>query len=447
MKKTFFALTLSFFSVLACVANNEPDPKPTVVASELNIERAASALCNGGFPRVEGATASRYGALLRTEITVSASNRPLDSFKFQRTARIGRQPKAILLLLPSRNCNAAEYEWSDKGEATGGGAEDRLSEQSSEGIFGGKKDAFQDSFVGFLASNGVEVWGYSPRTTNLPENFCQTHDCSVAKDWGMDAYLEDIAFIRNVIRVLHPRDKPFIGGLSLGTILGYAAINARPSDFAGLVAWENAILSNDSEFKAGFASVCAADEQALAEGKYVDDNFGSLSRLALRLFQSNPEGASPLPFFPGFNNRQAFVGLFSLPAPGVPIPQRGFVIQAGDPFGSQQFTYTNFYRASKMLEVGNYYESQRLIRDFDCSFSGSENRFSKNLKNFTGPVLLIKEGLGFGEYTEDSVSALGSTDVARVSNPLHAHADSFLEVNHRQNIDKTILHWLLAHAH
>lgn len=419
MKKSFFASAFSFLSVLACGQNYDRAPSDSVATANLTMEAASSASSHAGFPRVVGVSSSLHGSLLRTEVTVSASSHPLDRFRFQKTIRLGREPKAYLFLLPSRNCNSAEYEWSDSG-------------------------TFEDSFVGYLAQNGVEVWGFAPRTSNLSENYCLSNDCSVAKSWGLESYVQDIDFMRSVFGVLHPHDSPVIGGLSLGTILGYASISARPRGYAGLIAWENAILSKDAAFKAGFASVCAADEQALAEGKYVDDNFGSLSRLALRLFQSNPEGASPLPFFPGFNNRQAFVGLFSLPAPGVPIPQRGFVIQAGDPVAGY-FTYTNFYRATKMLEVGNYYESQRLIRDFDCSFSGAESRFSKNLKSFTGPILLIKEGLGFGEYADDSVAATGSKNITRISHSQMGHADSFLSISHRTDIDHEILRWLNEH--
>lgn len=66
------------------------------------------------------------------------------------------------------------------------------------------------------------------------------------------------------------------------------------------------------------------------------------------------------------------------------------------------------------------------------------------VKICTFSILFIKGG--FGEYAEDSVSALGSRDVTRISHTLYGHADSFLEVNHRQNIDKTILQWLLTHA-
>lgn len=423
MKHTSTALPLilsSLFSVVGCSAASDVSQDPQ------NDDRAdittASAELASGY-RFVGSTSKVYGGLLRTEITMAASSNPLDRFRFQRTAKLFGKPKASLFLLPSRNCNSTEYEWSDDG-------------------------TFNDSFVGFLATNGIEVWGFAPRTSTLPAGQCApagSVDCSVAKNWGLDVYVQDIDFMRQVFRVLHPGDKPFVGGLSLGTILGYATVNSRPRDYAGLIAWENAILSNDPEFKAGFAGICGADEQALLEGRYVDDQFGSISRAALLLFQTDPDGPTPFPFFPGFSNRQAFVGLFSLPAPGVPIPGRGFVIQAGDPFVDQTFKYTNFYRATKMLEMGNYSESIALERDFDCSFSGKINRFSQNLKSFIGPILYISEGLGFGRYGDDSVSALGSTDITRIHHEGWGHADSFLEVNHRANMDKTILNWLISH--
>lgn len=410
MKKLLLVILLAF---LGCSAKD--------IRTDLG--QAAESLLQQG-QHISAVESKNFGDLLRIELTIQASEKPYDQFKIQRTAKLSGQTKGSLILLPSRNCSSSEYEFFDEGKS------------------------FNDSFVGYLAESGWEVWGYAPRTTFLPEGQCGlSADCSAAQTWGMDTYIQDINVITDLASVLHPGRKPFIGGLSLGTLLAYSAISSHPSAYRGLISWENAILSNEQAFQAGFLSICQHDEEFLAQGVVVDDGFGRVSRAVLSLFQTDPQAPSPLPFFPpGFTNRQAFIGFFSLPSPAVPIPNRGFIVQAGDPFVSQAFTYASEARAQKMIQTGNYYESMRLTRDFDCSFAGVETKFSKNLKAFTGPILLIKNGLGFGEYAEDSVRATSSTDVTRLSHPFFGHADDYVHVQHREVIEKPILDWLNAHA-
>ena len=80
-----------------------------------------------------------------------------------------------------------------------------------------------------LALEGYVVYGYTPRTAQIPVNGCSAaqFDCSIMGTWGFAAYLSDIDYIRQ--QATRGDHKPVIGGLSLGGMLGIAAVNANPN--------------------------------------------------------------------------------------------------------------------------------------------------------------------------------------------------------------------------
>ena len=81
-------------------------------------------------------------------------------------------------------------------------------------------------------------------------------------------------------------------------------------------------------------------------------------------------------------------------------------------------------------------------RDLHCSVAGLDETWVANLESFTGPVLAIGAGHGWGAYMEDQLGLFGSTDVVFRFHPNFGHADHFWSERHRSHVERPILHWL-----
>lgn len=427
MKRLFF-FPLVVMLAAGCVSTslNEDQQRTSESIASGTMSSAATLAAQGTSYRLANASAQLIDGLLRVDVSIAASSNPLDVFHITRvsTPLPLATHRGSVLLLPSRNCNAVEYEWTDPGVG------------------------YRQSPAGYLADHGYDVWLFSPRTTSLSPGACVVAgSCSIASSWGMNTYISDIDFERSVMEFVRPSEKPFVGGLSLGGMLTYATINAHPYRYAGAIVWEALLSSKDAAFQAGFGPICSHDQTALVSGQTVDDGFGLLAGTAYTLATTAPAALSPLGIFPGFDNQQTFVGLFAIPNPALPIPVRGFIINASDPTSVyERFAFTNDYREGKQINTGNYYESVHLERDFDCSFAGVETSFTNHLGAFIGPILGVEAGLGFGTYMNDNLSLFGSTDRTIIFTPNYGHADHLLSTNYKNDIVLPILNWLNSHT-
>src|SRR5919205_2250802 len=149
--------------------------------------------------------------LRKTVITVQAGASTIDRFLITRVTKKNpaQSNKGTLLLLPPLGSGFQNY------EAVAAG------------------DGYEKSFAGFFARRGFDVWGYSQRVQGLAAGQCEADavDCSAMAEWGVQTTLEDIAFIHSQIGAAHPGEKPVVAGLSLGSILSGAVVDAAPQDY------------------------------------------------------------------------------------------------------------------------------------------------------------------------------------------------------------------------
>src|ERR1043166_2357544 len=92
--------------------------------------------------QVVGVQTERTGPLLVTEWTVQDGSDPASRFTIHRVHKPNAHTRGVLLLMP------------------GGGSSFDLYTADEDG-------QLQQSFAGFFATRGFDVWGYSPRTRGL----------------------------------------------------------------------------------------------------------------------------------------------------------------------------------------------------------------------------------------------------------------------------------------
>ncbi|HJZ80449.1 MAG TPA: hypothetical protein VKD91_08885 [Pyrinomonadaceae bacterium] len=279
------------------------------------------------------------------------------------------------------------------------------------------------SLAANLALGGYDVYGYSPRTANLPVNACSSGvvDCSIMRDWDFNVYLSEIDYIRQHVADIEER-KPAIGGFSLGGMLGIAAVNANPSGYSGLLVWDAMLYSEYPAVVALNTSLCANLNGALAAGFYFDEG---------------------LP-----NNAKFVVSLGELPTTqvfGSPTPTLGTptftLVAPNETFTALKFS--SFPRVFEFLMATNNVESLAILRDAECSFAG-DRTFTANLHKFKAPVFAIKAGLAFGPYMQDTIDLMGSRNVRVQDNPAFGHQDAYNVADQATYINGPILNWLSA---
>src|SRR4051812_5366845 len=176
---------------------------------------ARAALASGPY-QIAATSSTRAGGLVRTEYTVRAGAHPLDRFKMVRLARAAGPSSGSILFLPPLGTTFSFYEQRDPDNAPG------------------------SSIAEFFAQRGFDVYGYSPRFEGIPAGTCEAGalDCSIMATWDLASMVDDIAFVRGQIEILHPGTRIVTGGASLGGILAVAVANAHPTDWDGILEWE-----------------------------------------------------------------------------------------------------------------------------------------------------------------------------------------------------------------
>src|SRR6478672_1693068 len=209
---------------------------------------AAPAAFGSGPYLITGTAASRDGDLVRTEYTVRAGSHPLDRFKMVRLVKDGPALRGSILLLPPLGPPFSFYEQRDPNNAP------------------------SSSIAEYFAERNFDVYGYSPRFEGIPAGTCEAGalDCSILATWDLASMVDDIAFVRSQIEILHPHTRIVTGGASLGGILAVAVANAHPNDWDGILVWEGMLHSQDPQVLALDQGYCAAIQAQLGAGLVYD---------------------------------------------------------------------------------------------------------------------------------------------------------------------------------
>ena len=356
----------------------------------------------------------------KTVTTVQVGTNPLDRFLISRVRKAhGQSHRGTLLLLPPLGSGFQNYEVGDGGD-------------------------YDKSFAGFFARRGFDVWGYSQRVQGLAAGQCESGavDCSAMANWGLQTILDDVAFIRQQIEAAHPGEKPVVGGLSLGSIATVALINQSPQDYAGAIMLDGALYTDNPETRAINAGFCSAFEGLLSAGVFYDGQNLPGFKLLSYLADVAPNDPTPLPGFPpGFTNHRAWVAAMSAPPVGPITPRPGYFFLAGS-VAEDRFFYADEALVHANIATFVDYVANRTVRDVSCSLAG-DRTFTGNLQNFTGPVLMIGGGHGFGPEMLDTKELLTNADVTLEFKEEYGHVDHVFSKKHRQEVEHPVLAWLL----
>jgi hypothetical protein len=139
------------------------------------------------------------GDLIRIEHVVQNGPNASNRFGYYRVVRkehVLTGDRGAFILLPSLSQKFDGYELGD----------------SPDG------NDYENSVVANLAEAGLDVYGYSPRPTFVAPGACEDgrFDCSIMADWGINAVMDDLKFIRAAVFLHHGLDRPLIGGYSQG---------------------------------------------------------------------------------------------------------------------------------------------------------------------------------------------------------------------------------------
>lgn len=364
-----------------------------------------------------------FGSLDRVEYTVVFGPNPIEQFKaVHYVAPAGPTRPQSLLLLPPLGVNHGFYEQTDR----------------NRGI--------SSSIAGFFALRGYDVWQYVSPLEGIPAGTCEAGlvDCSPMAGWNLAKLADDVAFVRSLVEAERPGAEVYTGGNSLGGILALAVIDDAPADYAGVVVWEGGLYTTDPAVQAHNQPFCAQLEALLGAGIYYDGVGSSLLKTLVRQSELVPGGLTSVPILPPFlTNRQAMVGFFASPPPGpVSTPLPGYFFMAGDPVAGT-FEYASTERLTTDVERFVDYSPTALVRDVSCSLSGVETSYVDNLGAFTGRVLGIGGGGGFGPILPDNLALFTSAaDVEFLFEPTFGHVDHFMTPDHARYVERPIRRWM-----
>lgn len=382
--------------------------------------------CLGGvthaqtFQIISTANSNLANNVIKTVTTVQVGSNPLNRFLITRVRKniSDDEMKKTILLLPPLGSGFQNYEVGDNGD-------------------------YDNSFAGFFVKRDYDVWGYSQRVQGLTPGSCESGaiDCSVMADWGMQTIVDDVAFIRQQIEGVHPGAKPFVGGLSLGSIAAVATINAHPSDYAGAILIEGTLYDENTNVRNINTNFCAAFDDLLAHGVVYDGQALQGFKLISQLASVDPNGPTPLPGFPpGFTNHRAFVAAMSAPPLAPTTPRPGYQFLAGS-VAEDRFFFVNEPLIHASISQFVDYVANRTIRDVNCGLAG-ERTFSNNLQSFTGSAIVFAGGTGFGTGMLDTANLMTAADVTVNFRSAYGHVDYVFSNDHLHEVEHAVLKWL-----
>jgi pimeloyl-ACP methyl ester carboxylesterase len=358
------------------------------------------------------------GNLRKTDIKVQVGTNPLNAFSIQRVVKIGKSDnKGAIIMLPGSGSSFRIYEMDENGK-------------------------YENSFAGFFASQGYDVYGYSPRTESFGFGECTygLADCSIMKDWGIQSTLDDVEYLKSYIKKFHKAQKPVILGWSLGCFHAIASINQHPDDYAGAVLWEGFLYSKNKTIIEGNKIDVMIEDSIQNSGVYYENGTETIIYLT-QLALTDPDGISPIPVFPaGTTNKQALILAGTTPSQCPPdfLPNYTMVMAKPDFSG---FQYASYERTVTFCLSVSSYASWQDEKEAHAAIAG-DRTFTKNLKQYKAPIYVVGAGHAFGKYMKDNIDLFGSHDITWNYISQFGHADHYLSPYHRQILDNPILMWL-----
>lgn len=306
-------------------------------------------------------------------------------------------------------------------------------------------DDYERSFAGRLARSRIDVWLVGQRQTGLPPGTCEAtpQACQAMGGWDFHAYSNDALLALWLTKITGRRGKPVLGGFSAGSNAALATVNRAPNAFSGVVLYEGTFFTHDPELRAHNDPICTTLEASLDAGAVFDPSVGVLG-LVLQLAAADPEGLSPLPFFPpGTSNQLAALLVFGAPPPpGAIAPTPGYIRNLAD-FESQSFVYTDQARLERVGPLFDNYASVAALRDLHCGLAGRDTTYVDNLDAFEGDVLVLVEGTGFGPAMFDTAALFeNARSVTIDSNPEFGEADPYFHERWEQVLYRPLRRWM-----
>jgi len=386
----------------------------------LTVAMAAAAASAQTYQIVQTETSAVTQQLTRTKTTVQVGGNQLNRFFMHRVKKNApaQQLRGAILLLPPLGSGFQNYEV-------------------------GEDNDYDNSFVAYFANRDFDVWGYSQRTQGLVAGSCESGsiDCSPMADWGLQTIVDDVAFIRQQIGLAHPGRKPVVGGLSLGSIVSVAVINAAPDDYAGALLIEGTLYDADPQVRAINQNFCNQFDALLAQGVFFDGQQLPGIKIVAQLATVAPNDPSPLPGFPpGFTNHQVFVATMSTPQISPISPRPDYFLAAGDAQQDRFFFINDSLIRANIAQFVDYI-AIRTVRDVNCGLAG-DRAFTNNLQNFNGGVFVVAGGHGFGSGMLDTADLMTSAQVTINFVEPFGHIDHYFATSHRRSLEKPILAWL-----
>jgi pimeloyl-ACP methyl ester carboxylesterase len=364
------------------------------------------------------------GGLVRTVEIVQAGPNPIDRFEVVHVRHPDpSERRGSILLAPGLGTGFQLYEVSDT-------------------------PYYRDSFAGFLATRGFDVWGVSQRVQGLAAGTCESGaaDCSVMADWGLAQLAADAEYVRGRIVAENGGERPVIGGQSMGAMISFAAINATPEAYRAAIVLEGGLYSEDSVYQGMAVAGCQFSKGLIDAGVYYDGQMIGFFKLVNMLADVDPGGPSPIPGFEGLTNQQVWVMVLSVPATGPTSPTPNYVFDTGD-WMSGTLTYANPDLLHDMFYGFVDYLTWATLRDGNCSVAGLDGgQFISNLAAFDGPVFAIGNGGGFDTMVADTLSLMPDADVTLFTYPDYGHMDHMFATNHFEILEQPLLQWLATDA-
>ncbi len=263
--------------------------------------------------------------------------------------------------------------------------------------------------------------------------------------WDIQSMLDDISYVRDQIDVLQPGSGVVAGGLSLGGILAVAVANDDGARYEGVFPWEGMLVSDDPVVQGLNAGYCTFLDAQISAGVIFDGAGIGVFKAVAQYASTQPESLNTIPLFPPtWTSHQVMVAVGSLPAPGpVSMPVPGYILVAGSLAEDRFFFASEERYLTNILGTFNNYAPNPLVRDISCALAGSDTTHTADLGSFTGSVLMIGGGRAFGGFMQDQLDAFtGAGDTTLLIEPEFGHVDHFMSPQHRQFVERPILHWL-----
>ena len=310
----------------------------------------------------------------------------------------------------------------------------------------------EDSLVGFLIQQGLEVYGLTPRIFNYPdhcnkdESTYDGEDCLSCAGWGMEQELKDVDRLASMAE---GRNKNiYIGGFSLGALETFYAINKWPQRFQKALVWEGMVVTDTPSILKSNQEGCRNFEKLIKSGKFVSSkDLGLIKKLSAKAL-ARPQSINPMGIFVGGSlfstNLEVFVKAATLNL-GKKDPTWGASYRYLTAKDDENFKYVSLERGFREMQNFSDVVSVPLMRDYTCTLAkpNAPTEVFLNLGQYKGDVLSVQAEFGMGKFAEPSLTILQQAKITRLFLTGQAHADLLFSTDlQREYLFSAISQWL-----